>query len=509
MMKEYAKTELQERFFASREKFEKLAEKLGGEKAARLEHAEIEEMIDNDGRAILRQLMQDHLELRACREKRRGEVAGADGNTRTHCRENTRRGLRVIFGDVDVMRMAYSGREMSGLFPLDAELNLPPDTYSHGLERRICEDAVKMSFDAAVESVERTTGVHVPKRQAEELVQKAASDFDTFYEARAAAGAQQSGDLLVLSTDGKGVVVRTCDLREETRKRAEREKQKRRRKRLPPGHKRNRKRMGTVAAVYSVARHVRTAEEVMGVAALPEGVTRLPDRRPRPTDKRVWASLAKEPDLVMDGVFLEALKRDPDKQRCCVFLVDGELEQLARVRDFAELYEVDLTVVCDFIHVLEYLWDAAHCFCPVGSDEAEKWVVQRAIEVLRGNSSEVAGGIRRSATLRGLSRKNRKAADDCARYLTNHREYLRYDEYLAAGYPIATGVIEGACRHLVNDRLGVTGARWSLCGAEAVLKLRALWASGDLEKYWAFRRKAELKRNHLSHYAENPKRSAS
>jgi hypothetical protein len=116
-------------------------------------------------------------------------------------------------------------------------------------------------------------------------------------------------------------------------------------------------------------------------------------------------------------------------------------------------------LILDFIHVLEYLCKAVHAFSVPGTEAAEAWVQQRALEVLKGRSSQVAAGMRRSATLRGLSANKRLAVDDCADYLIRYRDMLRYDEYLAQGPPIATGVIEGACRHLVKDRMGITGAR--------------------------------------------------
>ena len=124
------------------------------------------------------------------------------------------------------------------------------------------------------------------------------------------------------------------------------------------------------------------------------------------------------------------------------------------------------------------------------------------LETLRGKAGLMAGGMRRSATLRGLSVKAREPVDVCARYLSNHSPYLRYDHYLANGLPVATGVIEGACRHLVKDRMAVTGARWSLNGAEAVLRLRALRSSRDFEEYWTFHEAREYERKHQSLYAD-------
>jgi hypothetical protein len=139
-----------------------------------------------------------------------------------------------------------------------------------------------------------------------------------------------------------------------------------------------------------------------------------------------------------------------------------------------------------------------------GEPATERWVSERLLEILRGNSSDVAAGMRRSATLRGMKTKDRPAVDDCADYLLKYRPHLRYDEYLAAGLPISTGVIEGACRHLVKDRMDITGACWGLRGAEAVLKLRSFRASGDLDAYCAFRENAEYVPNHLDLFAAAP-----
>ena len=147
------------------------------------------------------------------------------------------------------------------------------------------------------------------------------------------------------------------------------------------------------------------------------------------------------------------------------------------------------------------LWQAALAFHAEGSPALEAWVTARLLQILRGRARHVAAGIRRSATRRRLRAAARKPADRCANYLLKHAPSLHYDQYLAAGLPIASGVIEGACRHLVTDRMDVTGARWSLAGAEAVLRLRALRSSHDFDAYWRFHEAQEHQRNHASRYA--------
>jgi hypothetical protein len=286
-----------------------------------------------------------------------------------------------------------------------------------------------------------------------------AQDFETFYETREATEPEDTPDPLVMSLDGKGIVMRREGLRPATRKAAERELHKLK-TRLSKGEKRNRKRMATVATVYTIEPHRRTGEVIRGVDEKQAEET----PKPRARNKRVWASLRRDAQAVTEEVFQEALRRDPQKRRPWVMLVDGQPQQLDRVRTCVEHHEVEVTLVLDFIHVLEYMWKAAHCFHDEGSQEAEVWVGERALQILRGKASDVAAGMRRSATLRQLSADTRERVDICADYLLKYRDLLRYDEYLAAGLPIATGVIEGACRHLIKDRMDLTGARWERRG---------------------------------------------
>jgi hypothetical protein len=168
----------------------------------------------------------------------------------------------------------------------------------------------------------------------------------------------------------------------------------------------------------------------------------------------------------------------------------------------AKEYGVSLDIILDIIHVLEYLWKAAFAFYKEGDPAAESWVKKRLLKILRGESSWVAAGMRRSATLNELVPKQREPIDKCADYLLKYAPYLHYDQYLAKGYPIATGVIEGACRYLVKDRMEITGARWSLQGAEDILRLRSLRASGDFDEYWQFHLRQEYERNHAKKYKD-------
>jgi hypothetical protein len=219
-----------------------------------------------------------------------------------------------VFGRVEVKRLGYGVRGGSSVFPLDGELNLPEDKYSHGLRRRVAEEIARNSFDEAVASVVKTTGGKVPKRQAEGLAVEIAQDFEAFYEGRGATFPEATWDPLVMSLDGKGIVMRQDSLREATRKVAEGERHKLK-TRLSRGEKRNRKRMATVATVYSIEGQVRDAEAIMGLKEADD------THKPRTRNKRVWASVQREPQAVTEEVFQEALRRDPAKERPWVMLV--------------------------------------------------------------------------------------------------------------------------------------------------------------------------------------------
>jgi len=446
-------------------------------------------VVDIRGREVLRQLLEGHLALRTAQEQRRS-AQGADGSIRTHAK-SSRRTLGSLFGDVNVVRLALTARgAKGGLRPLDAELNMPVGKYSFGVCRRASEWVASVPYDTAVAQLNRATGARVAKRQVEDMVIRAANDFGAFY-AHQQLVTTKSTDLLVLSFDGKGVVMRPEGLRAATRKAAKKATSKLARRRSP-GEK-PRKRMAEVAAIYEIARHPRTAQQVMGTAE------RSP--APRPTNKRVWASVVDDASEVIWRGFAEAARRDPTIERPWVALVDGNAHQIRRIRAHAGDLGADITVVVDFIHVAEYIWKAAWALFDKGDRASEAWVEGHIQRILDGRSPVVVQALRQMITKRGLSGQDAKPLKKAANYLHKLRNYIRYDQFLEAGLPIATGVIEGACRHLVKDRMDVTGARWGLRGAEAVLRLRALKSSGDLDRYWAFHHRKELERNHLNNYA--------
>lgn len=195
------------------------------------------------------------------------------------------------------------------------------------------------------------------------------------------------------------------------------------------------------------------------------------------------ASVVADAATIVADIFDEADRRDLDHARDWVALVDANNHQIQRIRAEAVARDKPVAIVCDFVHVLEYLCKAAWSFHAEADPAAEQWVRHHARNVLDDKATRVAAAIRRQATTSALTPKQREGTDICARYLTNKAAYLDYPTALTHGWPIATGVIEGACRHLVKDRMNLTEARWDLDGAEAILKLRALHSNDNFDEY--------------------------
>jgi hypothetical protein len=363
-----------------------------------------------------------------------------------------------------------------------------------------------MSFASVANDIATETGVRIGKRQVEQIVSAAAQDFDAFYAQPCPEEVQQQAaakPIQVLTFDGKGVVMRQEALRPETRKRAAANGPQ-----APRGFHRqdqsNRKRMATVAGIYHIDRHVRSPQTVAQQFAPLRLVPRHRPAAPKPVGKQLWASLEKSMKTVIATGFAEGQRRDPMHQADWVVLVDGDLTQIADIEQAARALGVSVVIIVDIMHVLEYLWKAAKAWLPPDDPQVAQWVGNKTLQLLQGEGKSIVRNLRRGATAKGMSAQQREPIDQCATYLTNHAAYLNYPYYLAKGYPIATGVIEGACRHLVKDRMETTGARWGLEGGEAVLKLRALVINGDFDAYWDFHAQQEYQRNHRAKFSEMP-----
>jgi hypothetical protein len=510
-------------FGASRAAFDALVATLASAQAGGWAHDQLEEQLATGGRELLRLLLQDHLDLRALRERHavghalaHGRVVAmtdAEGISHRRVEPGHVRHLATVFGTVRVRRCAWRADGAHNLYPADAALNLPDRLHSHTLKRRAATEAVRGSFDAAHTAITQACGKVAGKRQVEQLTVAAAADIDAFYQA-AAPMPSSDQTLLCLSVDGKGVVMRPEALREATRKAAVKATSTYR-TRLASGEKQGRKRMATLGVVYDAEPAPRRPHDVItpaitlnATAAAGAGGGRRRRTGPVATAKWLTGSIATTPQQVIAQVFDQADQRDPTHRRTWIVLVDGARHQLELIRAEAARRGVPIHILVDFIHVLEYLWKAAWCLHPDADPAAEPWVATHALRILAGEADAVITALQTQAATAGLTAHQRGGVDACVGYLQAKRELLGYHTALAAGWPIATGVIEGACRHLVGDRLDITGARWGLQGAEAVLKLRALSTNGDFDAYWRFHMRQEHQRVHQARYQHPPARAA-
>ena len=234
-------------------------------------------------------------------------------------------------------------------------------------------------------------------------------------------------------------------------------------------------------------------------------------RRPRPQHKQLRAELTREvkgqqvngKDVIFQWLAEQARQRNPDASKPMVCVMDGERALWKKLSTF-----LLGPVVCilDLYHMLERLWQAAHCFFAENSPEAEAFVSQRLERILLGEAGRVIGGLRQMGTKQKLKGAKRKQLDAALRYLENNRKFMRYDEYLAAGYPIGSGIAEGACGHLVKDRMERTGMRWTVEGAQAMLQTRALYVNEQWQDF--NRHRVEQERRRLYAYAEDLQKAA-
>jgi hypothetical protein len=342
-------------FASSRTCFESLAGDLAGGRAQDMTHDQLEELIGARGREVQRQLLQDHLDLRALREEQAlpaaGEARRVDGRARVE--RGHERGLATVFGPVTVRRLAWRAPGLANVYPADAALSLPAGRHSHGLRRLAACEAVRGSYDTATTAISWRCGRVAGKRQLEELVKAAATDIDGFY-ARRVPVPCTSEALLVLSADGKGIVMRPEGLRPATRKAAACKKQGRGvfRTRLASGEKTCRKRMAALACVYDAAPAARRPHDVI---AVPGGRSdqREARRGPHATAKWLTGSVACDAQDVIRAAFSQAEARDPAHARTWVVLADGDRHQIEVIQAEAARRNVTVHLVIDLVHVLQ------------------------------------------------------------------------------------------------------------------------------------------------------------
>jgi hypothetical protein len=388
-----------------------------------------------------------------------------------------------IFGEVAIERVGY-GRDRLDAAPLDARLHLPRRQYSYLLQKWLGSFVIDDAHAEAVGKLQTILGLSIPVKASEDLNREQASDVEPFQDRLPVPEPSQEGAFVVVTGDCKGVpLIRSAlaatESEEEAQETAPSSEPHHRRGK---GEKANKKRMAAVGAVYTIDPFVRTTDEVIDELQRKQAGK----HRPRPEHKRVRA------DLLLGKVTLflwladELCRRNPEGAKPVVFLSDGERALHDRQREYLP---EGVTCILDLLHVMEWLWKVAWCLFEekMQKAQAERWVEDRLRMLLDGKVGVVIGGLRQTMTKRKLRGSRRKTVREVINYFDRNRRRMRYDEYLAAGYPIGSGVIEGACRPLVKDRLERAGMRWHPDGAQAMLDLRATYLNGEWEAFWDYR----------------------
>ena len=404
-----------------------------------------------------------------------------DGQTCQRLPELHTRRYVSLFDAFTLIRTAYGSRagQTIAFVPLDNRLQLPESVFSYVLQDGDPGLCVEQTFGQAQRTMARLLNLNQSVDSLEQLNVQMAEQVTDFRENRPQPDPATEGPILVPSGDGKGIVLRRSA--DDPAPEAHRTK----------GQKASHKRLATVGTAYTVDRSVRTPEEV--VAALFRDGPKPPPR-PQPAPKRVWARLPQEDeeggvrsslDIVYDGLLNEGAQRNPGLAKERVHLGDGQ-ESLGQARQ-DPLPERNRTDMLDLLHVTPRRWQAAHVLYPEGSDQAEAFARERIGRVLRGEGTGVVQGLRRMGTPWELKGSKKKTWGQVCTYLLKNRERMHDDEYLAKGYPIASGVMEGACRHRVKDRRERAGMHGTPEGAQAMLDVRSTYVNRDWEEYQADR----------------------
>ncbi len=410
-----------------------------------------------------------------------------DGRSAQRLEQRHPKDYRSVFGAFRLQRAVYGSREGQkiDLAPLDARLQLPAGDYSYLLQEWDQLLGVEQAFGRVAATLGAILGRAQSVDSLEQQNRHVAEHVAAFREAQPPPPAPEEGEIMVVQADGKGIVMR----RDAARPRILAHRKK--------GDKASQKRMATVGVIYSIDRHARTAEDI--VEALfrdpkEEAAPKAP--RPQPCHKHLWASLTHQQDhkevsgsdVVFGWLAEELRRRNPLEAKEVVYLMDGQESLWEARRQY--LPWVKSVEVLDLLHVTPRLWEATHLFCKEGSDEAVAFVRKQLLRILRGEVGYVVGGLRQRASKRGLAASKRPRLETICRYLLKNRWRLRYDEYLARGSPIASGVIEGACRHYVKR----AGMHWSQAGAQAMLDVRSVYLNGDWEAFQRCRIERETER---------------
>jgi len=403
-----------------------------------------------------------------------------DGVTYGYRGQRTRQYVS-LFGEVSVGRAYYWNKGEGSQLPLDEALSLPERSFSELVQERVGEMTVMMTYEEATALFSKWFGWDLHKRPTQQINADHAEMVSTYYETCSIPETPAEDTIMVVSADGKGIPMTRQDSPPPDARRGR-------------GEKKTAKKEATVTALYTIAPYKRTADDIIRALIPTDAVdpSSLP-ARPKPSHKQVFGTLDGQ-QAAFEQLTQQVARRDADPITHYVALTDGN-------RGLKNRVQTDLphfTLIVDIIHVTEYLWEAANTLLGETHPMRDVWMRDALRCLLEDDLDHLLNHL--DYQLAGLSKPKQTTLTKVMTYLRNNRDYLHYQTYLANGYPIGTGVIEGACRHLVKDRFERAGMRWSRDGAQVMLDLRAVYLNGDWDDFQRFRRhQAHLKRYGASH----------
>lgn len=405
-----------------------------------------------------------------------------NGTAVPYYQEKSRRYVS-IFGALELRRPYFYQPGVGGISPLDGELNLKETSYSDLVCEWLERLGVQGAYHRASQLMAEIFGLSLSSRIVHEQLKHDAQAVLDYYVQKAAPCAAQEAELLVIQADGKGVPM-------------VRESQESTPVRLGKGEKKSRKKEAIVTAVYTLAATPRTPQAVVDSLFQQNPPLTAATQRPQPQHKQLAATLAGKA-VALDRLHQQTVARQGTHIQAQIALCDGcEALQTHLQRTFP-----DFTLVLDFIHANEYLWQVATALWGEASSVRLPWMQQQTLRLLSGQAADLIQDCRHRAQAASPATLVHKQLLTTAAYFERNLPYMDYPTYLAHGWPIASGVIEGACRHLVKDRCELSGMRWSFTGAEALLRLRAVAENGDWDDFHTFRKQQRRAKLYLFPHA--------
>ena len=381
----------------------------------------------------------------------------------------------TVFGKIRFARCYYY-QKGQGYFALDAALNLPTGACSDLLHQWRGHLAVNDTYHKVGQILSEILGQRLgfSTRALSEQIAQDGAQVQAFYDEAPVPQATPEATVLVVQADGKGVPLVKKEIAKD-------------KVRLGKGEKAAHKKEAIVTCVYTLVPWVRTPQEVVDSLFKTKAQPYITERPASPENKRWWASLDGK-EATVKFTRQQATAREAEHIAHRVALTDGS----APLQKQVQVQFPEFRLVLDLVHATEYLWKAANALMGEAAPQRTPWVQARTLQMLSGQTPLLIAELRQLAQAPTCKARVRPVLESVAGYFERNLAYMHYDVYLQAGWPIATGVIEGACRHLVKDRCELSGMRWTRAGAEALLRLRSVDENGDWEAFHTFRQRQRL-----------------